>query len=878
MQSEKNVRKVSKHVLSNGMNVLYFKNSKIPKVSLQLWYNVGSKDEKSGEKGIAHLIEHMIFKGTKILSESDINVIVNKLSGYCNAFTSQDYTGYLFDFPSQNWHTAIDIFADCMENVHFNEQFLNSELSAVVQELKMYKDDDFSSLCEKIMSSVFFDHPYRDPIIGYKKDLWALERDSLLNFYKKHYLPNNATLVAVGDIGESEFIEYVEKSFKHIKPNWDYVKDIFYHGKDLVSNSVILYRDIKQPFFLCGWQIPGTSSKSDYLLDLLSRIVGHGRGSRLYKILVDNLELATDIEAFNYDCFEAGIFCIKVVPKNIKDIDKIIEIINIELADLAANGPKCDELFKASRKTELDYINSTEDNQKIAYNIGKYFLATGDENFVFNYLDQSNLDFKEEIKLFADKYFLPSLMIKGQILPLSQADKKYWLELQELSDVEDKRILEGRTRNIPVEAARHVENIQAKLPKMFKYPVAEKFILNNGLLVLSNNNSLLPKIDMILSFKSKYFYDPIDKQGLCAFVFDMLLEGTKNYSCEQLSDLLDSFGIELNSSSGQITMSLLAKDFSKGIEILNEILTQAIFSDDSIVKVKEQMIADINDFWDQPRQFSTLLAKQAVYKNHPYSQSSIGTLESITAITKNDLLHFYETYLSPKACKIAIVGDISNINLQEVLEEKLGDWAGSAVVDIKFPELAMLEAVEQNYKIARDQVVLTYAGLSVNRANSDFDKLLVFEQIFSGGILGSMSSRLFDLRERSGLFYTISGSLTSGSGKQPGMVVVKTIVSNDRLSASEIAIEDVINNAINTINSDELDSAKNALINCIVDNFATNYQTAITLLFKEEFGFADNYFDTRYEQIKAVTLEDIKSIVPKYLNSKKLVKIRAGRV
>lgn len=341
---------VSKYVLKNGLTILYFKKNNIPKVSLQLWYNVGSKDEKNGEKGIAHLIEHMIFKGTNILSESDINLITHKLSGYCNAFTSQDYTGYMFDFPSQNWHCAIDLFADCMQNVNFNEQFLNSELAAVVQELKMYKDDDFSTLCEKLMSMVFYDHPYRDPIIGYKKDLWNLYRDSLIDFYKKHYVPNNATLVVVGDIEETDLIDYAKNKFEHIQPNCNYKKEQFYHGKDLISQSIEIYRDVAQPVVLIGWEIPGIKSKNCYLLEIISRIIGLGKSSRLNKILVDDLRLAVEIEAFNYDCFDAGLFLIKIVPIDINNIDKIINIINEQIDDLIKNGPSEQEIIRASRK------------------------------------------------------------------------------------------------------------------------------------------------------------------------------------------------------------------------------------------------------------------------------------------------------------------------------------------------------------------------------------------------------------------------------------------------------------------------------------------------------------------------------------------------
>ena len=167
--------KVQKKVLKNGLTVLVLENH----LSLKFHHSYGmvldQKMKSLSQKGIAHFIEHMIFKGTEKLSESDINLITHKLSGTCNAFTSYDYTGYLFDFPASVWQEALPIMADCMRNCTFKQQFLNSEVKAVIQELKMYNDDYGSTLIEKMISTIFLDHPYHHPIIGYKYDLWSLK-------------------------------------------------------------------------------------------------------------------------------------------------------------------------------------------------------------------------------------------------------------------------------------------------------------------------------------------------------------------------------------------------------------------------------------------------------------------------------------------------------------------------------------------------------------------------------------------------------------------------------------------------------------------------------------------------------------------------------
>ena len=317
-----NPTSVFKYKLDNGLTILVRPTKHVPKVSIQLWYGVGSKDEKTGEKGLAHLIEHMIFKGTKKLSESDINLITNKLSGTCNAFTSYDYTGYLFDFPSHHWHESLPIMADCMRGCTFKQEFLNSELKAVIQELKMYKDNFVSSLADEMITAIFADHPYHYPVIGYKHDLWNLSRDSLLNFYKKHYVPNNATLIVVGDVSEEDVLEKTKESFGKIQSNPDYKDESFYVRTDLISKSVTLCRDVKQPLALYAFTVPGSKEKRDYAMDVINCVLGLGKDSRLYKKLVDEHQLATNVETFVYDLFDRGVFFIFAQPREEKDMKK----------------------------------------------------------------------------------------------------------------------------------------------------------------------------------------------------------------------------------------------------------------------------------------------------------------------------------------------------------------------------------------------------------------------------------------------------------------------------------------------------------------------------------------------------------------------------
>lgn len=868
---------VIKRELDNGMTVLVRPLHTVPKVSIQLWYGVGSKDEQDNERGIAHLLEHMIFKGTKTLSESDINVITHMLSGSTNAFTSYDYTGYLFNFPSHHWHEAFNMMADCMKNCTFKEQHLSSEMKAVIQELKMYKDYYVRSLIDDLISTIFQDHPYHHPIIGYKQDLWSVHSDDLKAFYHKHYVPNNATLVVVGDVDPEEVFAYAQQKFGAIPAEPSYEKQSYYYNKDISSRAVTLYRDVKQPTVVCTFVVPGIIDKKDDVLELLARILGNGKSSRLYKKIVNEKHLATSLSASSEELFDYGLFFIVFEPTSVANIAEIEKIILDEIEDIHANGINQAELDRAIKKAEMSIFSTMEDFEHQAYEIGKYYLATQDENYLFHYLEKPKSELKREIEEITKRYLRPSVMHKGMILPLPQSEKPTWAELQKESDQEDNRILSARKRTDPIEPISYAKSIEIKNAHGFAFPKPHVSQFSNGLKLFSYNNDNIAKIDLVLDLKAKHYYDPQDKQGLAQFASKMLLEGTKNYPAHELIDAIEARGMSISTYPGGIAISLLSEDLPFALEILKEIVTESKFSPEEIEKVRRQLVSKLKNFWDEPRSFAGQLMREKIYENHPYSKNSLGTIEAIEKITREDLVDYYKKYISPHGARLAIVGDLSTHKVEDEVRKTLGNWKGLEVADIQHPVLSEVQQQEINYPINRDQVVLRFGSLSIDRKHPDFDKLLLFDQIFSGGALGSLSSRLFQLREESGLFYTIGGSLISGADEQPGMLSVQTIVSLDRLKEAEKAIRKTMLETPDTITQEEFEEAKRAIISSQIDNFKSNYGIASVFLFLDKYQFAPDFFDKRIEALEKVTLHEMVKAA-KGMVGKNLITLRVGRL
>ena len=869
-------KRVHKFSLANGLTVLVCPKKSAPKVSLQLWYNVGSKHEVNGEKGMAHFIEHMIFKGTQeMLTESDINMITQKLSGYANAFTSYDYTGYLFDLPVANWEKILPIFADCMTNCTFETEHMNSEVKAVIQELKMYRDDFSWTLADSLVSNIFESHPYHYPIIGYKQDLWSLQRQTLVNFYKKYYTPQNAALVIVGDVDPEKTYAQVEKDFGHIPCGADIQKPDFFVDEELQAKSITIYRDVAQATCMLAFVLPGAIAQKEFLYDLLAYLLTNGKGSRLYRILVDELELATSIHAMSYDLFDREIFFIEFKPKKESDIARIKEIILKEIHDFAHNGIPKSELRRALKLAQVDYQELLEDVQKQAYAIGKSFIATGDEEYPFTYCNYDNDQASKEVQNLLVEYFRSTLCHEGKIVQAPESDLSYLKKLQEDSDALDTKILFGKERVSEVVDGSYVHTIEVKKLEKKTFPVAQKLVLKNGLQVLLHHNPDVDLVECILSLKANHYYDPVGQEGVGYVVSKLMLEGTMSYPGQDFITQVESYGISIAANPGQISMTMLSQDVAKGLEFLSEMVQHATLSDADFARIKSKTKSQLVQFWDTPTKCIAQVATEKVYGKHPYGYMAWGSQKSLDSLTRQQCVDFYKSMISPREAILSMVGNFDQQGVAELVEKFLqSSWQGGHIDDLIYPEIAPVHYEQVSIEKNRDQVAVAFAGLSVDRLHPLYDDLLVFNQILTGG----MSSRLFDLREQSGLFYTIGGSIVSGSGKQPGMIFIKTIVSKDRLAEAQAAIMHCLDTSVDSVNDQEFDEAKEVVINAFPTLFDSNENMAATFLFLQKYGLPSNYFENRIDTIRAMKLDDMKSAVKKYLNSSKLLCVRIGRV
>jgi len=871
--------KVYKKQLKNGLTILVKEVNHIPFVETHLWYNVGSKDETYNERGAAHFIEHMLFKGTKKLSESDINTLCQKLTGDANAFTSQDCTCYTFRFPAHVWETSLEILAECMQNALFDPVMVASEREAIVEELRLYQENYQGFLIEKVIDAAYRNHPYHSPIIGTKHDLYGLTPEKLIAFYKKHYHPANATLVVAGNTNHATVFANAEKYFGAIESPCSYTKEPYPLYSDLIATTTTIVRTVNTPWYCYAYKVPGLGKGNNHLPDLASFILSSGKSSRLYQRLINQEKIAISVDSSVYDLFDQGLFIIGVWPAPNVSPATIEQCINEELTILKQKPIHDWEFVAAQKRTQMDFITLLESPDKQAFVIGNSYMATKDESFIEKYLHAIATTNSAQLQQFFNEHFSPSVQHNGVLLPATEQQTKNLAQIHTQAEAIHLALYGKIEQKHELQKPRWTSNIKPSMPPSFTYPKPRTFTLPNNIDVIYLDNELIPQIIGIVNFKVNHLYESEQQTGILNFLLRVITDQIKGHDAMDFAKLLETHGITLISGNDTISFRCLPEDLEKVLEIITTILQHPVFDKQSIEKVRHQMLTELNEYWDSPIDFIDQTAREYIYKDHPYSKISLGTHKTITSFSASDLKKFFTDYISPNQAICVLVGDLNAINLEALLKKHFGNWQGKPIPDISYPPLQPHKAQILAIPMDRDQVVLGFVAPSIARKDKDFNALALLDIIVTGGAQSYPASRLYQLRETSGLFYTIGGSLVYGAHEQPGLVYIKTIVAKDKVDVATKLILDTIEQiGKKGITQQEFDMAKNILFASSIELFETNAQTAQTFLFLKKLGLSFNLFDKQGKILSILELDLINEIAQRFCNKSGLSTIQIGRL
>jgi zinc protease len=416
---------VEKYTLPNGLTVLLHENRTAPIVSYQTWFRVGSKDEEPGYTGIAHLFEHMMFKGAKRYTGEQFDQLLQANGATNNAFTSHDYTGYYINLPSSKLELAIDIESDRMESLRINPDNLKSEREVVKEERRFRVDNNpMGVLRETLYGTAFRVHPYRWPVIGYMADLDNITLEKANEFYKTFYSPNNAVIIVSGDFNSAEVKRLVAKYYGHMKAQALPDRRRPVEPAQNAARSQTVQRDVQTTQFAISYHTPKAGSDEAYALDLLANIMGQGPSSRLYQRLVYKDQVATSATAYNLTLQDSGLFQIFVTLKPGSSLDQAQKSVLGEMWRPRNLVVKADELQKAKNQVMKSYVDGLKTAHGRAEALAINEIQFGDYEQLFRDLEKYNQVTAEQIRQVADKYLAPEKLTLTILRPQAKGGRQ----------------------------------------------------------------------------------------------------------------------------------------------------------------------------------------------------------------------------------------------------------------------------------------------------------------------------------------------------------------------------------------------------------------------------------------------------------------------
>lgn len=414
-------QQVREFVLDNGLKILLLEDHKSPAVTFQVWYRVGARNERDGKSGLAHFLEHMMFKGTPTTGPEEYSRIIAKNGGRSNAFTSSDVTVYFATMSRDKIGIAIDLEADRMTNALLSEKYFEAEKKVIQEERRLRTEDNPVSALGEVASAVAFTiHPYRRPVVGWMQDIERLTHQDLVDFYKLYYVPNNAFVVMVGDFSTAEMLPKIKAAFGKIPRGPEPPKVKTEEPEQRGERSVVLKKEAELPFVLSFYHAPNLKSPDSFALDVLSVILAGGRSARLYHELVYQKRLVRGVDAdysgLSIDPQGLSIYA-QLLPdtdppavKN--EIERLLDGVKSELV-----GER--ELQKAKNQVEAAFVFAQDSIFGQAMKIG-YYEAVGDWRQMNEYLDGIRKVTREDVRRVARLYLNSDRRTLGTLIPTKE--------------------------------------------------------------------------------------------------------------------------------------------------------------------------------------------------------------------------------------------------------------------------------------------------------------------------------------------------------------------------------------------------------------------------------------------------------------------------
>lgn len=847
-QKVKTDQDIEKYVLDNGLTVILDQNNSSPVTAINVWVETGSACEVEGEFGLAHVHEHMLFKGTDKRAVGEIARTIEAGGGDINAFTSFDETVYYVVSASRFTNTALDILADAMQNSTFDPVELEKELEVVLEEIRRGEDSPSRVLSQKMFATAYDVHSYGRPIIGTDESVKSFTREKIINFYNKWYTPQNMVLVVVGDFETKKIKTQIKKTFGKLeKRNLKECK-IPVEPEQKKIKTFVLDRDVNEAYFSMAFHISNARSDDTPALDVLSNILGSGESSRLFRNVKEESGLVNSIYSYAFTPKYDGLFAVGgTMPA--ENAGKAYKEILKQVYELKYKPVSNDEIKKAIINIESDAVYSKETMQGQAQKLGFFEVEVGDYRYEQEYLDKVKNVTAQDILNVANKYFVDSNITAGVLLPSDQ-----------------KTITASGLKKTIVTESKAIEKEYKKKAKADSTQPT-KTTLKNGIRVIIKENPSVPLFAARAVFLGGVRYEDDSTNGISNFLSQMLTRGTANRTSEEIAVEIDSIAGEIDGFSGRnsigVTVEALSENLVPAMDIFADVILNPVFPGEEINRAKREVLSDINKENDNLLRKNINLFLNTLYEEHPYRYNVLGTPSNVKSFNKKKLESYYSKIVDPRNMVISVVGDIDTQQVLEILENQFGNMQKSEFTELKIKSESKPQSIREEILYEKDKnqthIILGFQGPTL------YDKNYYAFEVLNT-ILAGQGGRLFlELRDKKSLAYTVTSFLSPGI--EHGFFGIYIGTAPGKETEAIEGIKNEITKLLEKgITEDELNRAKNYLVGNFEIGLQQNNSQAAKIAFDELYGLGWDGYKTYSDKIYSVTKEDVVKVSKQFID------------
>ena len=863
--------------LPNGLTVLTKEVHTAPVVYFSVWYKAGSVNEQLGQSGMSHLLEHMMFKGTKTRKPGEISALLQQNGANFNATTSFDRTNYFETLASDRLDMAMKLEADRMTNSLFDEKEHQKEMTVVRSEYEGGENNPSSALTKAVRLAAYQVHPYRWMTIGFRSDIENIDRDEMYAYYQKYYVPNNATIVMVGDFDTAEALAMVQKNFgsiprKPITPSF-----ITPEPEQMGQRRVTVRRAGTVNQIQIAYHIPEFGNPDRYALDVLESVLSGGRTARFFDALVQS-GLASSAEAYDYGLRDADLLTLDATAQPGKTNAELEKALLAEVEKLQTAPISDEELRRVKSQTESYFIFNRDTVQSQGALLGE-FAMKGDWRYGETYLENLAKVTPADVQRVAQKYLTLDNSTVGYFEPITPGTTKAMAQTGPMAPpavkpVALKAVVRANSQQKPKAA-----------PATAMKPAAgqaSRTVLPNGITVVVAENHANPTVALSGALLSAGgVFDPAGKAGLAAFTASQLSRGTQKRSLLDIARTLEDVGATVSVSGGEEYVSIggrsLTRDFDTMLNVLSDELRNPSFPADEIEKARQQTLAGLEEARQDTGTLANIAFMNALYPvGHPYHMPTIDEqVEIIKNLKREDLVAFHQAHYAPDKLIFTIVGDVDTPQTIAKIQKAFGGWPKKGnLADINIADVPLTAGKVMRADLAKPLIInvpdkaqadVIYGYPShLRRSDPDFYRVVVLNTILGGG--GGLSSRLaVNVRDKMGLVYGIyagtaaslgAGPFTVGFGSNPTNVDKAVAETRRQLTMAQTQ----------GFTPDEVSKAIDYLTGSYAVTLASNSSVAGQLLVGEVYGLGSDYIQKRNGYYRAVTPAQVNAAAKKYLD------------